>query len=185
MPGAIAVLGWGSLIWSPRALEIRGGWLSDGPSLPIEFARISGKTRHVTLVIHPGAEPQRTYWAVAKHDILDDARDNLRDREDTALRHVHCVTRWSNPSTAVEAIVLSWIEEHPEVDSAIWTGLPCNWREQTGREYTVERAVEYLLGLEGDAAKVAREYVCRAPPQIQTELRRRMQARGWLDVTAG
>lgn len=48
---AIAILGWGSLIWCPGNLRIRGPWRHDGPVLPIEFARISADGR-LTLVVH-------------------------------------------------------------------------------------------------------------------------------------
>src|SRR5712691_7390037 len=76
----IAILGWGSLIWCPGSLRIRTLWHSDGPSLPIEFARISSD-RRVTLVIHPGAPDQMTYWALSEFDNVVAARENLRLRE--------------------------------------------------------------------------------------------------------
>lgn len=37
----IVVLGWGSLIWNPGDLKINSEWQKDGPTLPIEFARVS------------------------------------------------------------------------------------------------------------------------------------------------
>jgi hypothetical protein len=46
----IAVLGWGSLIWQPRELRISLPiWKTDGPELPVEFARVSMDGR-LTLV---------------------------------------------------------------------------------------------------------------------------------------
>ena len=45
----IGCLGWGSLIWFPNGLPI-AKWESDGPILPIEFARQS-KNGQLTLVL--------------------------------------------------------------------------------------------------------------------------------------
>src|SRR5436190_1350463 len=88
----IAVLGWGSLIWCPGSLRIKTKWRSDGPRLPIEFARISRDGR-VTLVVLPGAEDQPVYWALSEFDDLHDARGNLKEREGTPSKdHIHCLT---------------------------------------------------------------------------------------------
>ena len=75
----IAVLGWGSLLRRSRELSIRGDWQSDGPWLPIEFARIS-KGGHLTLVIVPRRKSVRTYWALSRYARLKDATDNLVGR---------------------------------------------------------------------------------------------------------
>ena len=37
----IACLGWGSVIWDPRALPIQREWFKDGPFAPVEFTRQS------------------------------------------------------------------------------------------------------------------------------------------------
>jgi hypothetical protein len=52
----IAILGWGSLIWDKREEfeRLHGPWQSDGPSLKIEFSRISStRGGALTLVIDP------------------------------------------------------------------------------------------------------------------------------------
>ncbi len=41
----IAVLGWGSLIWNPQQLEVRGPFEPDGPELRIELTSVSGYDR--------------------------------------------------------------------------------------------------------------------------------------------
>jgi hypothetical protein len=41
----IACVGWGSLVWDPRDLPVKGAWRPDGPRLPIEFARQSDNGR--------------------------------------------------------------------------------------------------------------------------------------------
>jgi hypothetical protein len=69
----IAILGWGSLISKPegdatigqKPLRITGKFVPGGPSLPIEFSRIS-KDGRLTLVIDPiHGTPCDTFYAVS------------------------------------------------------------------------------------------------------------------------
>ncbi len=83
----IAVLGWGSLIWNPRELRISGEWHSDGPLLPVEFARVSQDER-LTLVLYPEAEPIQVLWALSACPSLEEAEENLADREGTSRHRI-------------------------------------------------------------------------------------------------
>src|SRR6266853_6170829 len=87
----ISVVGWGSLIWCPGCLRIKSRWHSDGPALPIEFARIS-RDKRLTLVIQSGSPEQRTYWALSEFGDLKVARENLQAREGTSSKHIHSLT---------------------------------------------------------------------------------------------
>lgn len=86
----IAVIGWGSLIWCPGPLGIQTPWYRDGPSLPVEFARISKDCR-LTLVIHPDSANQMTYWALSTFEDLEGTRANLRTREGCSAEAIHCI----------------------------------------------------------------------------------------------
>jgi hypothetical protein len=196
----IAVIGWGSLIWCPGCLRIKSRWRSDGPALPIEFARISGDGR-LTLVIHPGSpeEPtpdQRTYWALSELETLDGARENLRVREGerVKLKDIHSLTaddrKEGQIDPPVPAGIGQWLKERQDLGAAIWTGLPTNWpQKRDGKQFTREDAVAYLRKLESekDQAKAAydraREYICNAPSQVQTPVRKMIRERkGWDDA---
>src|SRR5690606_15301247 len=86
----IACLGWGSLIWRPESLLIRREWFMDGPFLPIEFVRQS-KDGRLTLVIYENAKPIRTLWALMATDNLEEAKENLKEREGTKIGNIGVV----------------------------------------------------------------------------------------------
>lgn len=185
----IVVVGWGSLIWRPGSLRLRTRWRQAGPRLPIEFARISRDGR-LTLVIHPGAEDQSTYWALSELTVLDEARDDLCAREGSGLADIHHVLRDGRAAEAappdIVRLIGEWLARLEDVDAVVWTGLPSNWEEKRQRQFTREDAVEYVKQLEAgrdnDAYSRAREYVTHAPPQIDTVVRRALRRRGWEDA---
>lgn len=180
----IAVIGWGSLVTSPGALQLRSRWHRDGPLLPVEFARISGGNR-LTLVIHSSSRNQQTLWAVAASEDLAEVRGNLRVREGkTRLEWIHTASTddafSDGIADSVKESVLAWLKQKPELTGCVWTGLASNWEEKRKCNYSPADAVAYLRSL-GDPAS-ARAYVQTTPPQIQTEARTLIRAQlGWQD----
>lgn len=194
----IAVIGWGSLIWCPGCLQIESRWHSDGPALPIEFARISGDKR-LTLVIHRGSRRnptpnQQTYWASSTFRHVGAARQNLQSREGAKnLEDIHSVTARGHTEGAVDPVISArirrWLKGAPGVQAAVWTGLSTNWPRKRTRNFTPEDTLQYVNELEHakDEAKEAydraREYIINAPSQIQTPVRRLIrETRGWRDA---
>jgi hypothetical protein len=174
----IAVLGWGSLVWDPRELQIRGGWNKDGPFLPIEFARISRDER-LTLVLYPGANAVQTLWAISANEDLNQARKNLREREGTnieGIAYVSILDDQSNCQTVPESceVIRQWAEEN-ELDAIIWTDLPSNFKKETGMDFTEDNVIIYLRSLEGESLEKAEEYVRKTPPQVKTTIRGRIE----------
>jgi hypothetical protein len=184
----IAVIGWGSLIWCPGALRIQTAWHNDGPSLPIEFARIS-KDYRLTLVIRPRSAHQRTYWAVSAFDDLGRARTNLREREgcrdDGAIHYVTSDAQACGQRQIVDK-VKRWLRAKENIDAAIWTGLDSNWKKKRAKPFSAADAVDYLDCLRArdeTSFERAKEYVRNAPPQIQTAVRQllKRRSRDWSD----
>jgi hypothetical protein len=96
---SIACLGWGSLIWNPRDLPIRGRWFDDGPLLPIEFAQESRDGR-ITLVICEVDYRVRTYWALLEATDLQTAKSDLAAREEIKDKDIeHSIGYWDKSST--------------------------------------------------------------------------------------
>ena len=179
----IAFLGWGSLIWDPCNLQILGSWKTDGPFLPIEFARVSQDGR-LTLVLYPNASNVQTLWARAALTDLERAIENLRKRERTSISHIGFVSIPNNRSrcNVVPGIlpnVRGWAEEK-KLDAVVWTDLPSNFQEKTEMRFNEDNAVKYLRSLKGDALRSAEIYIRKAPKQIETRIRRRIrQEFGW------
>lgn len=147
----IAIISWGSLIWCPGCLRITAGWRADGPLLPIEFARISDDGR-LTLVILPGSEDVRTYWAPSGYDVLEMARENLRDREKAReLDNIRCIRRdecADDSRFEIDTSIRRWLTQRDDLDAAVWTALGSNWKKRRGYGFSPQDAVSYMLELE-------------------------------------
>lgn len=184
----IAVLAWGSLVWQPRnghgelCVDAGHPWQSDGPELPIEFARISADGR-LTLIALPGYDTtSAVLWRWSCHEGLEEAIDNLARRETNApRRHIHSVGRSGvlngSPDPVIAGSVRSWVTSRADVDAVIWTGLPPGprWRANGHDGFSVDAAVAYASSLTGEMRVRAAEYVVRAPEQITTPLRPRLE----------
>ncbi len=76
----IACLGWGSLIWKSGALPVAGEWQTDGPSLPVEFCRVSdGGELATAICMNAPALP--VLWVWLNTTSLSVATQALRERE--------------------------------------------------------------------------------------------------------
>ncbi len=91
----IACLGWGSLVWAPRELPVASPWHSDGPRLPVEFARKSQDGR-ITLVLVEGAATVPVLWCELQSSTPEDARLSLADREGISRKNAsRLIGMWS------------------------------------------------------------------------------------------
>jgi len=184
----IAIIGWGSLLKDQGDLRIRSDWNSAGPSLPLEFARISCGNR-LTLVIHCDAPLQNTYWALSEFLTLDAARENLEKREGTDSLGIHTVDSADNRIGAISDIIFKimqiWLSEREDIDAVIWTGLESNWHEKRGCGFSYKDALDYLGELiDKKEASAAEEYIRNAPVSIKTPLRRLIEEKyGWASLS--
>lgn len=170
----IACIGWGSLLWDQQALPVVGDWKNDGPQLPIEFARESGR-RRITLVICEGVQPVQTYWSLLGVTDLSSAISSLAKRENIINRIDTDIGRW-NPATSEcygtgGAAIASWAQAHG-LDGAVWTSLPCGFQKFRNVMPSGSDVIAHLKCLEGAERKLAEEYVVKALPQIDTAYRR-------------
>ena len=176
----IACLGWGSLIWGPGNLSDRlmlpddGDWNLDGPKLPIEFARQSENGR-ITLVITPEADSISVLWAKLNCASIEEARELLQRRENTGNDQIGFWSANENAQFPHAEDIGEWANGH-DLTGVVWTALPPglrnNGRVPENASVPIQgQVIEYLENLTGVAEERAREYVERAPRQIETVYR--------------
>jgi len=182
----ICILGWGSLIWDkrPEFNEHHGPWDLDGPTLKLEFSRVSeSRLRALTLAIDPthGAHCRIAY-AESTRKNPDDTICDLRSREGTVLRYIGAMfldkSRLQGGDEATREAIRTWAREK-NFDVVVWTDLPADFQKKTGVPFSVDAACTHLQGLSAEGKAKAAEYVWRAPDFIVTPLRQRLQQEPW------
>lgn len=184
----IAILGWGSLIWDFRSEfdKHHEEWQFDGPSLPIEFSRVSeSRNGALTLVIDENhGEMCRVAYAFSKRVCAEDAICDLRCREGTVLKYIgsYFADNSQTRSLNLKALesVRAWAVSK-DIDVAIWTDLPSNFgdKSKVRQPFSVQDAISHIQLLENDGKISAVEYVWRAPDFVDTPLRRALQSQPW------
>jgi hypothetical protein len=187
----IAILGWGSLVWNPENLEIdktkgQNGWLSDGPMLPIEFARISNDGR-LTLVIVPGKDEIKTLYSISRFVDLDHVILDLACREGCPKSKIGYFVKSEgtyHSKSNIRNNIESWIiNQKEEIEAVIWTDLSMNFKEKIGVELSLENVINYLRYQPQDVKVKTEQYIRRAPTVVNTAIRRITETEfGWYHI---
>ena len=176
-------------------------WRSDGPSLTIEFSRIS-VTRNgaLTLVIDAGNPvPAQVSWCMSSRGKISDAVEDLRKREGmTNCKRIgrYPQGRWQPQPEKTGAFkgICDWARSRGL--SAVWTDLESNFwqriergklppdvrlssgqlQQMRGQPFD-QAAIAYLRSLTDHAKTKAFEYILRAPSFVRTPLRREFERR--------
>jgi hypothetical protein len=175
----IGCLGWGSLVWDPRDLPLRGEWFLDGPLIPIEFSRQSQDGR-ITLVIDTRAKLVRSLWAILSVDDLDAAISSLARREGITNNLREKIGRWAgtDDENVVTRAIGTWAQR-AGLDAVVWTALSPKFNGQPKRP-SKTRLLKYLRDLPSEKQRRAETYIRKAPRQIDTDFRRAIELRlGW------
>ncbi|WP_386070582.1 hypothetical protein ACFJIW_08040 [Tahibacter sp. UC22_41] len=174
----IACLGWGSLVWKPDTLPTGEEWQNNGPQVRVEFLRQS-KDGRMTLVLTDVGAWVPSYWVELDVASLDAAVAALASREDTTPQNIGT---WSNgvanPSPFI-ANLDTWAQS-VGATHVVWTDLPPKFGGVNEVVATHEQVIAHLKSLTGESAKLAEEYIERAPTEIRTPLRQLIEAElGW------
>lgn len=174
----IACLGWGSLVWDPKSIPIRGKWFDDGPLLPIEFARESNDGR-ITLVISKTNHHVRSLWTLMSSTNLEDAKKALAKREGIPELYIkNSIGFWDRNTGTMNGLFGNEIGEWGEqfkIDAIVWTNLKYGFKKSRDKMPSCSEIIKHLNELPYEIKKVAKEYVQKAPTQIDTEYRRQIQ----------
>lgn len=184
---AIAIIGWGSLIWDldDLAPKVAGPWRRCvGPVLPVEFSRVSPKRLGaLALVIDPenGQARPTSVIASARPDIAA-AHADLAARERTPPASIGWVEAAQDASQSrlpsVADAIAAWCRAEGW-RGAVWTDLAPNFADAVEEAFSIAAAQAYLQTLTGVALVEAVRYVEYAPIETDTPLRRALRDDPW------
>ena len=180
MPGRIAILGWGSLLWDqqPDFDNEHGAWNPGGPRLLLEFSRISAsRNGALTLVIDSvhGAKCQVSF-TLSSRAAPEEAIRDLAKREGFQSTDVIGILQKDSSlcrgrdAQSIDAIY-EWLKVQSDVDAVIWTDLPSNFEKKYKKPFDVKTAIEYFHSLSPLSKRKAVEYLLKAPAFVNTPLR--------------
>jgi hypothetical protein len=154
--------------------------------LPIEFARESGGKR-ITLVIADVGYTVRSLWALMSVDTLDEAKRKLADRESITEENIrYSIGFWERASDSSHGKCVPQISawaKSLDLDAVVWTNLKCGFLKTRDKMPEYGQVLEQIEQLSHEERRVAEEYIRRAPVQIDTEFRRRLQRdMGWMPI---
>ena len=109
---------------------------------------------------------------------FETAFNSILKREGTIAKRIHSIDRESDPNSHIEKTIQSWLIEK-KLDAAIWTGLFLNYKIQDRRP-TAEEIIDHLKSLTEIEFVKAKEYIMKAPKQIETKYRKEiMKTLNW------
>jgi hypothetical protein len=187
----IAILGWSSLLWDHRPDFDRwhARWHNDGPALKLEFSRVSNsRGGALTLVIDPVCGVFNTVvYTLSRRTEIDDGVADLQQREGTTLSHIGYISLAANRERSRDLesgrAIYDWATRK-RLDAVVWTDLPSNFADKTGRPFSVLSALEYLGQLDSEVRAKAADYIHRPPTFIRTPLRSALTGEPWFVAEA-
>jgi len=147
----IALLGWGSLVWDLRKVEIEGDFKQTNFKLPIQYSRISDSGNgRVTLVLDPiNGEDIKINYVKMKENNLNNAINQLKERERTIYKNIGYINlkdgneRSNILSDEYLNKIKKWAHKN-NFEGIIWTDIPSNWEKIRKKPYSLNDVIEYL-----------------------------------------
>ena len=127
------------------------------------------------MVIVPSTRPVRSLWALMDGEDLEEATTLLKKRERVERRED--IGSWARRDG--DPPPLQGLDEWAfarNIDGLVWTALPPKFENEKGRLPSEDEVIAYLRGLRGAKRDRAERYIRRAPRQVDTAYRRRIEA---------
>lgn len=173
----VAILGWGSLVWDPGELRlVNKNWATGGPDLPIELSRLSSGRRFLTYVIDERHERRvPTLYAISRLKDLEDVIADLACREECPAHSIGYIESAEygrhRSRTSLCWDIQTWAEVK-QLDAVVWTDLPSKLPEGVGYGDLLSLFKRLMVDLPTEIGEKAKEYASKAPPEVDTDLRR-------------
>ncbi|WPB58357.1 hypothetical protein [Xylophilus sp. GOD-11R] len=175
----IACLAWGSLLWKTAPLALATPWHDDGPPLPLDFCRV-GDGGELATALHEGSPLQICWWALLQTGLLDEAREQLRQREQIDADRADGIGHLpADRAFPFDERIRAWMAGKP-IDAVVWTALSPRFDGVEGRAPDAAGAARYLDSLANGKRDHAEQYIRRMPARFRTPTRSEIERRlGW------
>jgi len=147
----IGYLAWGSLLWDYTQLNLKSGWIESSLQLPLNFSRISDKGKgRLTLVIdNNSGELNSIFISSTKINNLNKAINTLKLREKTKKNNIGYINTKDNSSrtnllSTEQLQSIFQLAINNNLDAIIWTDIPPNFQEITGKKINTINALKYI-----------------------------------------
>lgn len=157
LKGAIVILGWNDVVANSKNLGkvLAGKFRKGGPSIPIEFSRIS-TGGHLTPVIDVNAPPTPTMFAIAKSKNLKTVAMEVAKREGItknmdrvgflSIKDMTVNNRSLAKYPAICNTIGDWAMKH-KVAGVVWQSLGRKFKNKLNVPFNNQNALNYLNGL--------------------------------------
>lgn len=123
------------------------------------------------MVLTPGARPVPALWTELDYPSAEQAQEALAGREGCELPLIGCWPGYTPRHRVGADAIAKWTSDRG-FDAVVWTALSPKFGERAGQAPdSAEAAASYVLQLDAEAQARAREYIERAPAQVQTAFR--------------
>ena len=105
-------------------------------------------------------------------DAIKDLRDREQAESDEQIGYVDLVkgTYRGRGDQDTRKTIEEWAKG-VGVTAVIWSDFEPNFQEKTGRPWSMQNALDYIHSLNGDALRMARNYILNAPDFVHTPFR--------------